>query len=159
MTFNEITAVRSNTDKSGNEFKTITLNCTTFNTMKHPVTGQEVNALGSSTNQTLNAWSAGVDSPYNHLYNAQVGTAVVGNLETREVEAYEIEDTVAGETVLRTVNTYTCFVAETPDSPRYESAVRNAFRWNGHPLASSDVNGEVSVSNDVDANIEVDFGA
>jgi hypothetical protein len=138
MTFNEITAVRSNTDKSGNEFKTLTLSCTTFNTLVHPVTGATVNALGSSTNQTLNAWSTGVDSPYNHLFNATVGTAVVGNLETREVEAYQIEDNIAGQTTMRTVNTYTCFVAEDPTSARYEQAVRNAFRWNGHNLATED---------------------
>ena len=154
-TFNEITGVRAGQDKSGNNFKTFTLTCTTFNTMTHPVTGQQINALGSSTRQTLNAWeTSAVESPYNHLYNAAEGTAVIGNLETREVEAYQIEDNIAGETVLRTVNTYTCFVAEDPASPRYESAVRSAFRWNGHPLATVDTP-EVLTT----ANVEVDFGA
>ena len=156
-TFNEITGVRAGQDKSGNNFKTFTLTCTTFNTMKHPVTGQEINALGSSTRQTLNAWeTSAVESPYNHLYNASEGTAVVGNLETREVEAYQIEDNIAGESVMRTVNTYTCFVAEDVNSPRYENAVRSAFRWNGHPLAASTVDAPVATS---DLDIEVDFGA
>ena len=158
MTFNEITAVRSNTDKSGNEFKTITLNCTTFTQMTHPVTGATVNALGNSTTQTLNAWnSSAVESPYNHLYNAAAGTAVVGSIVSREVEPYQIEDNIAGETVLRTVNTYSCFVAEAEDSARFESAVRSAFRWNGHPLANvSTESADVAVA---DANVEVDFGA
>jgi hypothetical protein len=121
------------------------------------VTGQEINALGSSTRQTLNAWeTSAVESPYNHLYNAAEGTAVVGNLETREVEAYQIEDNIAGESVMRTVNTYTCFVAEDVNSPRYENAVRSAFRWNGHPLATSTVDTPVATT---DMNIEVDFGA
>ena len=138
MTFNEITSVREGQDKSGRNFKTITLQCTTFSQMTHPVTGATVNALGNSSTQTINAWEEGVDSPYNHLFNATTGTAVVGNLETREVEAYQIEDTIAGQTTMRTVNTYTCFVAEDPTSARYEQAVRNAFRWNGHNLATED---------------------
>lgn len=156
-TFNEITGVRAGQDKSGNNFKTFNVTCTSFNTMKHPVTGQEINALGSATRQTLNAWeTSAVESPYNHLYNATEGTAVIGNLETREVEAYQIEDNIAGETVLRTVNTYTCFVAEDVNSPRYESAVRSAFRWNGHPLTNTTSEDTVAVS---DMNVEVDFGA
>lgn len=155
MTFNEITAVRNGQDKSGNAYNTLTVNCTTYNTMVHPITGATVNALGSSTTQTLNAWSAGIDSPYNHLFNATPGTAVVGTLETRDVEPYTIEDSIAGQTTVRTVNTYTCFVAEDATSPRYESAVRNAFRWNGHPLASSNSAATVTVE-PTDA---IDFGA
>lgn len=155
MTFNEITAVRNGQDKSGNNFNTLTVNCTTYNTMVHPITGATVNALGSSTTQTLNAWEAGIDSPYNHLFTAKPGTAVVGTLETRDVEPYTIEDTIAGQSTMRTVNTYTCFVAEDATSPRYESAVRNAFRWNGHPLATSNVAATVTVE-PTDA---VDFGA
>jgi len=155
MTFNEITAVRNGQDKSGNNFNTLTVNCTTYNTMVHPITGATVNALGSSTTQTINAWEAGIDSPYNHLFSAKPGTAVVGTLETRDVEPYTIEDTIAGQTTVRTVNSYTCFVAEDATSPRYESAVRNAFRWNGHPLASSNVAATVTVE-PTDA---VDFGA
>ena len=154
MTFNEITAVRSNTDKSGNNYNTLTVNCTTFSQMTHPVTGATVNALGSSTTQTLNAWEAGsIDSPYNHLFSAAPGTAVVGTLETRDVEPYTIEDTIAGQTTTRTVTSYTCFVAEDADSPRYESAVRNAFRWNGHPLATANSTATVEVTD------AVDFGA
>lgn len=134
MTFNEITSVREGQDKAGRNFKTITLTCTTFTQMVHPVTGATVNALGNSTTQTLNAWESGVDSPYNHLYNANEGTAVVGTLVTRDVEAYQIEDNVAGNLMLRDVNTYTCFVPSTPDAANFESAVRSAFRWNGHTL-------------------------
>ena len=139
MTFNEITNVREGQDKSGRNFKTITLNCTTFQQMTHPVTGAQVNAIGSSSTQTLNAWEAGentVDSPYNHLYTASVGNAVVGTLETRNVEPYLIEDTVAGNKLSRTVTTYSTFVPSTSDAANYESAVRNAFRWAGHPLAA-----------------------
>lgn len=155
MTFNEITAVRSNIDKSGNNFNTFTVTCTTFNTMVHPVTGATVNALGSASTQTLNAWQTGVDSPYNHLFNATPGTAIVGNLETRDVEPYQIEDTIAGQTTLRTVNTYTCFVAEDVNSPRYESAVRNAFRWNGHNLLGDEAVATTTESTEAPA---VDFG-
>ena len=157
MTFNEITAVRNGQDKSGNAYNTLSVTCTTFNTMVHPVTGATVNALGSSSTQTLNAWQAGVESPYNHLFNAPVGTAIVGNLETREVEPYQIEDNIAGQTTLRTVNTYTCFVAEDVNSPRYETAVRNAFRWNGHPLAGSTVTATVTTPS-TEAEEAVDFG-
>ena len=158
MTFNEITAVRNSQDKSGNNFNTLTVNCTTFNTMVHPVTGATVNALGSSTTQTLNAWDNGsVESPYNHLFNAPVGTAIVGNLETRDVESYFIEDNVAGNTVSREVSTYTCFVAEDVNSPRYESAVRNAFRWNGHPLAGTTVAASTTAAS-TEATEAVDFG-
>jgi len=156
MTFNEITATRSNTDKSGNDFKTLTLTCTSFSQMVHPVTGATVNALGSSSTQTVNAWSnSAVESPYNHLYNANVGTAVVGTLVSREVEPYQIEDNIAGESTMRTVNTYSCFVAEAEDSARFESAVRSAFRWNGHPLANN--NDEVAAPAVAEA--VVDFGA
>ena len=137
MTFNEITSVREGIDKSGRNFKTITLTCTTFNTMVHPVTGATVNALGNSTTQTLNAWQEGVDSPYNHLFNAPVGTAVVGSLATRDVETYQIEDNIAGNALLRDVNTYTCFVPASEDDSNFESSVRNAFRWNGHPVADT----------------------
>lgn len=140
MTFNEITNSRAGQDKSGRDFKTITLTCTTFSQMTHPITGATVNALGNSTTQTLNAWSSGVDSPYNHLYNASAGTAVVGTLVTRDVEPYQIEDSVAGNVLLRDVSTYTCFVPAEESSANYESAVRNAFRWNGHPLATAEVN-------------------
>ena len=140
MTFNEITSVREGVDKSGRSFKTITLNCTTFAQMVHPVTGATVNALGNSTTQTLNAWAEGVDSPYNHLYNAAEGTAVVGSLVTREVETYQIEDNIAGNALLRDVSTYTCFVPAATEDANFESAVRNAFRWNGHPLATAEVN-------------------
>lgn len=135
MTFNEITSVREGQDKSGRNFKTISLTCTTFNQMVHPITGATVNALGNSTTQTLNAWESGVDSPYNHLYNASEGTAVVGTLVTRDVEPYQIEDSIAGQTLLRDVNTYTCFVPADNSSANFESEVRNAFRWNGHQLA------------------------
>lgn len=137
MTFNEITSVREGQDKSGRNFKTITLNCTTFSQMVHPVTGATVNALGNSTTQTLNAWESGVDSPYNHLFNAPVGTAVVGTLVTREVEPYQIEDNIAGQALLREVSTYTCFVPANEGDANFESAVKNAFRWNGHPVADS----------------------
>ena len=140
MTFNEITSVREGQDKSGRNFKTITLTCTTFAQMVHPVTGATVNALGESSTQTLNAWESGVDSPYNHLYNAAPNTAVVGTLVTREVEPYQIEDNIAGNVLLRDVNTYTCFVPSTVDNANFESAVRNAFRWNGHPLATAEAN-------------------
>ena len=85
MTFNEVSNVREGVDKSGRTFKTITLTCTTFAQMVHPVTGATVNALGNSTTQTLNAWAEGVDSPYNHLYNAAAGTAIVGTLVARPV--------------------------------------------------------------------------
>lgn len=140
MTFNEITSVREGQDKSGRNFKTITLTCTTFSQMVHPVTGATVNALGNSTVQTLNAWESGVDSPYNHLYNAGEGTAVVGTLVSRDVEPYTIEDNIAGNITLRDVNTYTCFVPATADDANFESAVRNAFRWNGHPVVTSEAN-------------------
>ena len=157
MTFNEITATRSNTDKSGNDFKTLTLTCTSFSQMTHPVTGAVVNALGSSSQQTVNAWAnSSVESPYNHLYNAAVGTAVVGTLVSREVEPYQIEDNIAGESVMRTVTTYSCFVAEAEDSARFESAVRSAFRWNGHPLAN---NNDEATAVTAEPAVEVDFGA
>ncbi len=157
MTFNEITATRSNTDKSGNDFKTLTLTCTSFSQMVHPVTGATVNALGSSSTQTVNAWAnSSVESPYNHLYSAAVGTAVVGTLVSREVEPYQIEDNIAGESVMRTVNTYSCFVAEAEDSARFESAVRSAFRWNGHPLAN---NNDEATAVTAEPAVEVDFGA
>ena len=139
MTFNEITSVREGQDKSGRNFKTITLNCTTFSQMVHPVTGATVNALGASSTQTLNAWESGVDSPYNHLYNAPVGTPVVGTLVTREVEPYQIEDNIAGNTLLRDVSSYTCFVPAEETSANFESNVKNAFRWNGHPVATEAV--------------------
>jgi hypothetical protein len=139
MTFNEITNAREGQDKSGRNFKTITLTCTTFSQMTHPITGATVNALGNSTTQTLNAWESGVDSPYNHLYNAGAGTAVVGTLVSREVEPYQIEDSVAGNVLLRDVNTYSCFVPADESAANFESAVKSAFRWNGHPLASSEV--------------------
>jgi hypothetical protein len=135
MTFNEITTVREGQDKSGRNFKTISLTCTTFTQMTHPVTGATVNALGNSTTQTLNAWESGVDSPYNHFYNAPQGSAVVGTLVTREVEPYQIEDTIAGNVLLRDVSTYTCFVPAEESSANFESEVRNCFRWNGHTLA------------------------
>jgi len=135
MTFNEITSVREGQDKSGRNFKTISLTCTTFSQMTHPVTGATVNALGNSTTQTLNAWESGVDSPYNHFYNAPQGSAVVGTLVTREVEPYQIEDSVAGNTLLRDVSTYTCFVPADENNANFESEVRNCFRWNGHTLA------------------------
>jgi hypothetical protein len=139
MTFNEITSVRDGQDKSGRNFKTLTLTCTTFQQMTHPITGATVNAIGNSSTQTLNAWEGGentVDSPYNHLFNSNVGGVVVGTLETREVEPYLIEDNVAGNVISRTVDTYTTFVPSTPDAANYESTAKNAFRWNGHPLAS-----------------------
>lgn len=139
MTFNEITNVREGVDKSGRNFKTITLQCTTFSQMTHPVTGATVNALGNSTTQTVNAWSEGVDSPYNHLYNASVGTAVVGSLVTRDVETYQIEDNVAGNILFRDVNTYSCFVPAESENANFESAVKNAFRWNGHPVSDAEV--------------------
>lgn len=137
MTFNEITSVREGQDKSGRNFKTITLTCTTFSQMTHPVTGATVNALGNSTTQTLNAWESGVDSPYNHLFNAPVGTAVVGSLVTREVEPYQIEDNIAGQALLRDVSTYTCFVPADESAANFESKVRDAFRWNGHSLVET----------------------
>lgn len=137
MTFNEITSVREGVDKSGRNFKTISLQCTTFSQMTHPVTGATVNALGNSTTQTVNAWEDGVDSPYNHLYNAAVGTAVVGSLVTRDVETYQIEDNVAGNIVFRDVNTYSCFVPAETENANFESAVKNAFRWNGHPVSET----------------------
>lgn len=152
-TFNEVTDVREGQDKSGRPFKTITLNCTTFSTTTHPVTGAQVNAIGSSSTQTLNAWAEGVDSPYNHLYNVQPGMAVVGTLETRDVEPYSISDNVAGNEVLRQVSSYTCFVPAEPEQPNYESRVRNAFRWNGHPLPS--LEGSSVVSTIVE---DIDFG-
>jgi hypothetical protein len=136
MTFNEITSAREGQDKAGRNFKTITLNCTTFAQMVHPITGATVNALGESSTQTLNAWESGVDSPYNHLFNAAQGTAVVGTLVNRNVEPYQIEDNIAGNIVLRDVTSYTCFVPSTPESNNFESAIRNAFRWNGHTLAT-----------------------
>ena len=137
MTFNEITNVREGVDKSGRNFKTITLQCTSFSQMTHPVTGATVNALGNSTTQTVNAWESGensVDSPYNHLYNAGVGTAIVGSLVSREVETYQIEDNVAGNVLFRDVSTYSCFVPADQENANFESAVKNAFRWNGHPV-------------------------
>jgi hypothetical protein len=138
MTFNEVSNVREGVDKSGRTFKTITLTCTTFAQMVHPVTGATVNALGNSTTQTLNAWAEGVDSPYNHLYNAAAGTAIVGTLVARPVETYQIEDTIAGNALLRDVSSYTCFVPASAEDANFESAVRNAFRWNGHPLATEE---------------------
>ena len=138
MTFNEITNVREGQDKSGRNFKTVTLTCTTFAQMTHPVTGATVNALGDSTVQTLNAWESGVDSPYNHLFNAPVGTAVVGSVVSRTVEPYVIEDNIAGNIVERTVDTYSCFVPASPDAANFESAVKQAFRWNGHPVATEE---------------------
>lgn len=138
MTFNEVTNVREGQDKSGRNFKTVTLNCTTFAQMTHPVTGATVNALGDSTTQTLNAWESGVDSPYNHLYSAPVGTAIVGTVASRSVEPYVIEDSIAGNVVQRTVDTYSCFVPASEDAPNFESTVKQAFRWNGHPVASQE---------------------
>lgn len=138
MTFNEVTNVREGQDKSGRNFKTVTLNCTTFAEMTHPVTGAKVQALGDSSVQTLNAWQSGVDSPYNHLYNAPIGTAIVGTVVSRDVDPYVIEDSIAGNVIERTVSTYSCFVPASEDSRNFESTVKQAFRWNGHPVASQE---------------------
>lgn len=67
-------------------------------------------------------------------YSLPVGSEILGNIETRYVETYELPDNRKGALpgAMLEVNTFTTVVKGDSTSPSWEATVRSAFKARGH---------------------------
>tara|TARA_R100001463_G_scaffold16470_1_gene42711 strand:- start:1301 stop:1792 length:492 start_codon:yes stop_codon:yes gene_type:complete len=127
--FCNVTAISDNKeDRSGNPYRTVSLSAVQVVTRHNPITGQdETMAAGSAKTTNVNAWGSGVDSPWNHLFNAKVADPVLATPIQCDVEPYEID----GNEYTRA----TFWVPDAMDSSTWAQSLNRVVRWDNRTLA------------------------
>ena len=117
------------TDRSGNTYATIRIQAVPAVTRHNPLTGEDEVCVGAARTFTVNAWQDGVDSPWNHIFNSPVGSAVIGTPVKLDVEPYEIDG--------MEYTTATVFVPDTMDSQTWGRSFDTILRWDDFTPAGS----------------------
>lgn len=127
LTVASISEIR--TDKNGHEYVNVTVKGDEKQYINTPA--GVITAFVPSRQTAINAYQENYLGQQDFLWDKKVGTVVLGQIVTRNVQPYEL--TI--NKVTRTVNTYTCVVfGNTNDTDAFEVAVQRAFSQAGHPL-------------------------
>ncbi len=117
------------TDRSGNTYATIRVQAVPAVTRHNPLTGKDEVCAGAARTFTVNSWRDGVDSPWNHIFDNAVGSAVIGTPVKIDVEPYEIDG--------QEKTTATVFVPDTMDSQTWDRTFDTILRWDDFTLAGT----------------------
>lgn len=128
-------------DKNGRDFKIIELSNPTKTTVVDETTGEILIARIPAKRAKINAYKESyLDDKPHFLWDSKVGEVVAGEIVTREVMPYEINE--------RAVNTYTTAVfGNTDDKKAFEIEIERTFKNNGHPIMEELKNNEAPVKN------------
>jgi len=108
-------------DKNNNDYCTVSIESKAAVTRFNPFTKEDEVVPAQTRIMNVNAWAGGVDAPWNHTFNMNVGDPVIGQPLRVDCEPYEIDG--------RTYRHATLMVPDTMDQPTWPKSVARMMRW------------------------------
>mgnify|MGYP001572734633 CR=1 FL=1 len=114
-------------DKRAKDFKIINLETATHSYVPDSETGEMIKVRVPRLSGTITRWKESyLDNKMEYMYDAIEGEQVPGDIVTRKVHPYDIDD--------KTVITYTTPVLGMTNEPDFEAKIMQTFRQAGHQL-------------------------
>lgn len=125
------------TDKNDREYKLVTLSNPSVMEVVDPESGEVFKARVQALKASMPAYkNSYLDDTPDFLWESEVGDIVLGEVVTRKVPSYTIEDENQES---REVSLYTCAVlGSSEDEKTWETAIEKAFKNNGHTLTGEE---------------------